>query len=63
MAHDYYYISSNEEDEVIIQAVGGQGLSIRVREDGNESSMVVIPAAEIDWIITGLQEAKRKLAQ
>lgn len=58
--HDYYY-RGPEEEEVIIQAAG-PFLSIRVSEEDDSAALAMLPAAEIDAIIAGLQVVKRKLA-
>lgn len=63
--HDYYYRSSDESEEVIIQATGNtkNPLSIRVtEEDGCTTAMVNLPVEEIDHIIAGLQKIKQKLS-
>lgn len=64
--HDYYWRGDDDTEEVIIQATGNIKcpLSIRVTEADEGApitAMVNLPLEEIDRIIEGLQQAKRKI--
>ena len=67
--HDYYYRGA-EDDKVIIQTTGSLELpfSIRVSETVDadfpeDTAMVMLPEEELDRMIAGSQEIKKKIAQ